>query len=756
MRKNLLPTLVLIAIVSLITFLVFKPALQNPNSYLFSHGGDAVKSYYNFSYHLKYGEGFKHAGINYPYGEHLQFINSHPFHTAILKQVKKIWPIEDYGVAIINLSMMFSFLLAAPFLFLILRRYKLPTWYSVIVAIIILFLSPQVDRIKGHFEMVYLFFIPMFWYFLIKFRDGDRNWLWGTLLVLTGSIGGFTSAYFATFYAILLFGVFFSDIWFNRKDLKSYIQPGLILLGMAIIPLIMVKGLSSITDWANDRPFNPWGFYIFHANPYSIFLPNKSILKELLSHTVDMSYQWEGRAYVGLTGTLMAIAIAIGLVVKLFKFQSVKNIFPDKSLNTYLFAGSLILLFSMCFPFKYGFGFLLELLPPVKQFRALGRFSWIFYYIFTVYTAYLIYQIFQKLKEKGLEIIAFSFVFIALGLWTIDAGYNMKKGFSGIFLENNKLESDHEPYSQMLKKANIEVDDFQAILFLPFANTSGDKLLFEEGLKHAFPEAMKCSYHTGLPLIQSFSPRLPFSNALSCIQMLADSSIRKTRLDDMTNAPLLVVITNEKLTKEELWIKNNSETLLKYGNVTLAKLDLENYHNSYINWCSHVDTIISKFNTDAQISSDIELERIYTMNFDDRTSEFTFHGSSGLFHRKGWIEIFNENFYKMGMSGDYELSFWMYFDSRMYDMPQPKLHLYKSSGEFVKTIRLNNRHIHNIYGNWVRMNQNFKIDKNVIYKLEVGGEYITLDDLMLKPKGANVLVQYEQGKKMFNNFPFEK
>ena len=35
---------------------IFKPVILQPNNYLFSHGADGVKSYYNFSYHLKYGE----------------------------------------------------------------------------------------------------------------------------------------------------------------------------------------------------------------------------------------------------------------------------------------------------------------------------------------------------------------------------------------------------------------------------------------------------------------------------------------------------------------------------------------------------------------------------------------------------------------------------------------------------------------------------------------------------------------------------
>ncbi len=37
--------------------LFFGRVIVNPDSYLFSTSGDAVKSYYNFSYYLKYDSG---------------------------------------------------------------------------------------------------------------------------------------------------------------------------------------------------------------------------------------------------------------------------------------------------------------------------------------------------------------------------------------------------------------------------------------------------------------------------------------------------------------------------------------------------------------------------------------------------------------------------------------------------------------------------------------------------------------------------
>jgi hypothetical protein len=753
MKKNLTAVLLLLAFTSIIVFSIFKPVIQHPNSYLFSHGGDAVKSYYNFSYNLKYGEGIKHKGINYPYGEHLQYINSHPFHTAVLKPISKILPISNYGVAILNLSMILSLIAAVPFLFLILRKYKLPIWYSFIVALIILFLSPQLDRIKGHFEMVYLFFIPMFWYLLIQFREGKRPWLWGILLVLSGLIGGFTSAYFVAFYAILLISVVMADGWKNRKNLKNYLKPGLTLLFMAVLPLLVVKGLVSITDWATDRPYNPWGFYVFHANPFSVFLPPNEALREILSKWFSIRYRWEGRSYVGAPATMLALSLVLSFVYRIVKRKKSISFVTNPQLNTFMFGATLILLFSMCFPFKWGFGFLLELLPPVKQFRALGRFAWIFYYVFTVYAAYYFYQLFLKLKEKGMEKFSMMFLLLILGFWSVDAAVNAKKSFNGIFLQNETLKTSSISYQHMFQEAQIEPDEFQAIFFLPFANTSGDKLLFEQGLKKAFGEAMKCSYHTKLPLIQSFSPRLPFSNALSTIQLLADSTIRKTRLDDMNEKPILMVITDERLTKKEKWLKNHSEELLNRDGVTFAKLSLDVYHNSYNNWLAYTDSLKSTLLGTEYLKADVELAKIYSKNFEEDEAENVFTGNGALFKRRHSVEIFNEDFSALGYSGTYELSFWLFFDDRMYDMPQAKIHIYKSNGDFFKTIRLNNRHIHNVYNSWVRVEQKITIEEGLRYKLELNGKYITIDELLFRPVNSNVLTSDASGNQLFNNFP---
>lgn len=758
MKKNTVTILITSVATAIILFLLFKPVIHYPNSYLYSTSGDALKSYFNFSYYLKYDEGIKHNGINYPYGDHLQYINSHPLYLQVVKFVDlHIYPVANYGVAILNLSMIISLLLAVPFLFLILRYFKLPRWYAAIVSIILLFLTPQFDRIHGHFEMVYAFFLPMFWYLLLRYRENKKPVLWGTLLVLAGLVGGFTSAYYAAFFSIFLFGVLITDIWMNRKNLKAYLKHGLRLLALAVIPILVVKGLVSLTDWVNDRPTNPYGFYVYHANVFSIFLPPGASIQSLLSKWVNMDFQWEGRSYVGLPATLLAISILGSFVYRAFtkKKEPSRSFFPDKTMNTYLIAATLILLFSMCFPFKWGFGFLLELLPPVKQFRALGRFSWIFYYVFTVYTAWFIYSLFQKLKQKGNSFAAILLLVFVLFSWTMDAGTNIKRSTRGLLNKNDKLESTDTEYLSRFKEAKVSPDDFQAIFFLPFASTCGDKLLFEHGM-NAFSEAMKCSYHTGIPLLQSFSPRLSFTHALSSIQMLADSCIRKTRLDDMNDKPLLLVCTKEHMTEQEKWVKSHAKTFWEDKYITLSTLPLSVFKTSYRNWVQYAKQVSDSLNCKGIICSDVNTNEILFNDFEDHISDAVFTGKGALYKRRGQIEVFNLTFPQQFQNRDYELSFWLYFDTRHYDMPLPILYEFDQNGNLKKQVKLNNREVHNVYGKWVRIKTDFKIAPNTRYQLDVKGKYIAVDDLLIKPKDATVLIKTPSNFDLFNNFPLKK
>lgn len=742
-------------VATLVLFMQLKPVFQYPNSILYSKGGDAQKSYFNFAYYLKYDDGIRHDGINYPYGDHLQYINSHPLYVQLVKFVDKhIYPLADHGVAILNLTMLALFLLALPFIFLILRHYSLPRWYAGIISLILLFLSPQFDRIHGHFEMVYAVFLPMYWYFLIRWRQGKKRTLWSALLILAALIGGFTSAYFVAFYTIMLLGVLFVELWNHRKNISEYWKTGLYLFLVAVIPLIVVKGLVSATDWVSDRPNNPYGFYVYHANFLSIFLPPGSLLKNILGNTINMDYQWEGRAYVGLPATILAASMFItgfyNLISK--KKSSWKFFKPTKKIEVFFYSSILVLLFSMCIPFKYGFDWLLDVLPPVKQFRALGRFTWIFYYVFTAYTAWFIYRLFRLLKIRKLPVVATVLLVFTIGYWAIDAGINIKRSTRGLLNKNDKFEADDSEYLARFQEAKVNPDEFQAIFFLPFASTCGDKLLFEHSL-NGFSDAMKCAYHTGLPLVQSFSPRLSYSQALSSIQMLADPAIEKTRLHDMNQKPLLLVRSKEKLNEREQWLQNQAEVFWEDQYITLSRLPLSVFRNAHKQWKEIALEKMSTLTNHGAFSSDTNSNSIIFEGFEsNEKAPHIFSGKSSFYSRKGQKVLLDQKLDSTFSKGDYELSFWLYVDSRKYDMPRAEIKVFDSSGKQLSLTKMNSRQVYDVYNGWIRVADKVHLKAGDTLQLLIKDEYVSVDDLLVKPVDSHVFVE-TSNMKLFNNYP---
>ena len=754
MKKSTLALLAVMGAGILILAVFFGRVIADPNSYLFSASGDAVKSYFNFSYYLKYDSGLDHNGINYPYGDHLQYINSHPLLLQICKFLdKNIYPISGFGVGILNLGMILSLLLAIPFIYLVLRKFSLPPWYAAAVSLIILFLSPQVDRLGGHFEMVWAFFIPLYWYLLIRWHEAGRKLGWSLLLLLTALAGGFISAYYVAFMFVFTMALVLVRLWNHRGEFRGYLPEGIHLLIIALLPLLVVKGLVDLTDWVDDRPDNPWGFFIFHANVFSIFLPPASVLREVLNPIADLGYQWEGRAYVGLPATMLTLFF-FGLMilhVSRWTYPRWRSYFPNKKLNPYLAASILVLLFSMCIPFKWGLGFLAELLPPLKQFRCLGRFSWIFYYVFSVFTATYIYYLYRLFRIKGYGLQALVALMIILAYWGLEAAYRIQKSTSLIHNTNTLFKSEALNIRDLLDTSGRSTHEFQGIFFLPFANTSGDKLFFERGLD-AFAEAMRCSNQTGIPIVQSFSPRISLSQAMSSVQLLADSTIYKQRVDDMNHKAILLVIGAQELNHREKALLERAELFWSGETFSMARLPVQAFNQGFDTWMALADSLAEGLQGSGKLCRGVDPGTLVYRDFEEFSSDRAFTGSGSGYVKKGSMELFHEKLYERFSGSMVELSFWLYVDHRTDNMPRPQLSLWDGNGTLIQRESLNSREVHNTDGMWVRIAKNVVPLPGVDYRLTVSGRYITVDDLLVKPADATVMIRQENRDLLLDNF----
>jgi hypothetical protein len=752
LRKDIIFGLLSVIISYFILVLIFGPILKHPGGFLFGGTGDGIKNYFNFAYYLKHGNGLLATGLNYPFGEHLLFTDSHPALAWITQHFQNLFSeLSNYGVAILNTAMMYSMLLAAPIIYLICRQFNLPRWYAIWIAIIITFLSPQFDRIRGHYSLSYIFWFPLIWYIIIRLEKASKKWRWAGFLTFTGFLAGTTHVYFIGL--LLTFGIALAAIRLiqSRKDLVSEWRNILPLLVGTLLPFILIQLIVLTTDNVVDRPNQPFGFYQYHASFKSILLPHFAPIKFLLDQYGLGNYRWEGRSYLGLPAVFLFIFLIGGSIIHFFRgrWKLWQNQLPDKLLLSYVLAASIVLLFSMCFPFKYGFRFLTDWFPFIKQFRSVGRFAWVFYYVFGIYTAKYIWILFRSVRRRRLISLAWISLISVLGAWTLDAAVNVKLGKKGIENTNSKLESDDSEYLSRFEGAGFEVNDFQAILCLPFAGTCADKMLYSDG-HTSIVEAMKCAFHTGIPIIETVSPRTSIDHSLSSIQLLSHDLIKKRRIDAFNSKYILILNTPHTPMPVVQQILDASTLFWEDKWISLHALPVSHFKSRF---------------REAQDQANTELTRCQEMCIFPDSLPFFFEGYDddpsqpgqtgfSIFQKRGSLQLFSSILPVLPDGYEkWDISFWTFFDSRTHGMPKLEYTILGSDQKVIVRKAVSLRTLFDVDAPWVRVS--FQIEKQtkpVRLHIEMTGKYLSADNLLIKPENSRVGGKTFQEQKMFNNY----
>jgi len=749
MKKDFFPYFILIFVSASLIVFGFPDIVWHPNGYLMSDDIDAFKSYFNFSYHLRYGEGFKYDAVNYPYGDLLFYVNSHPVYQWILSWVELLFPsIVDYGPAIIHLSMFLSIVFASIFIYKILRHFSLPTWYAIVVALIIQFSYPQMRRIFGHFEMVFALSFPVYWYFLIRFIQSKSGYGYAVILVIWNLFVGLIGAYLVAINSVFSLAVGLVFLLNKRRNLKLFASKTISIFILSLIPLFAIKVLVTWVDWVKDRPENPWGFYNFYASPESLLQPY--YFKDIFG--VEFKTIFEGEAYLGFPALVFCMSLLFVLIKSVLRKKSIPfhKFFPFRGLNIYLSGALIVLIYAMCIPFRWGLDFIADTFPILKQFRSLGRFAWPFYYVFTVFISlytYTLYRYFRKVNKPGK---AKYFLAGILLFWVAESSYLFWDIFRIERPVNILLSADDEPFLNVLSAADKAPKDFQAIMSIPFMSTNGDKLIFwgnDSGLKGA----MAFSYHTSLPIIQSVSPRLSFSNSLSSIQFLSDNKIKKTRLGDMNSKPILVITASADLNPDEKRLLVLTDSLTSWEDYTLRILHPASFDSLYAVEYQRFKDLKLQYDAGSLNQSSPR----YYQSFDDREAEYKLTGEGAFYKRDGRHVLFSGELYDMGFSKQVELSLWMYIDERKSNMPNLILRQKNRNGDLLSETRINVRNNPDVLNRWVRAKTELEVDPGITYRLIVDGDFISVDDLLIRPNDSEILIKTGEETYLWNNYPFK-
>ena len=212
--------LLLVFIFSILILLIFYgKVISSLNTTYFSTDGDGIQCYYNTYYLAKFDTSLMYShSMNYPYGEVAFYTLSQPLVAGSLKFISaNIVDVTQYTVGILNFLMLFSVVLAAVFLYLILLETGLPVYPALFISVGIAFLSPQIDRFGGHFTLSYVCAIPLLIYLLLLFHKKRCKFLYSSITgavvfaLMTGIV------YFAAFFAVVLL-FYWSSVLISKKN----------------------------------------------------------------------------------------------------------------------------------------------------------------------------------------------------------------------------------------------------------------------------------------------------------------------------------------------------------------------------------------------------------------------------------------------------------------------------------------------------------------------------------------------------------
>ncbi|MEO8146756.1 MAG: hypothetical protein ABI723_03910 [Bacteroidia bacterium] len=760
-KKPLLSLAVLTGLSFLFLFSFYGENLKHPNKYLFTDSGDGLKAFYVFDYHVfNDTSGTNTQAVNYPYGEVHVFSDGQ---TAIANSFRLIDPVfpklKNYSIAFLNALMLFSYLFCFILIFLILNKLSVPDNLSIAGALAIGILSPQVFRFLGHPSLSYCFMIPLTWYLQILFFEKENKWFYTTLIMLLLLVSPFIHGYY-----ILIGGLFIFLNWLikilqlhNMKFFKATL-PHIIV--QFIIPVMFFQLYMKIFDHHSGRSTDPYGLLVFNANFSTVFVPNHPPFDKVFQYFHPFQYQnWEGWAYIGLP-MLFIVAFSVFKIIRYLLRKNLRLIFKPalpEILQSAVWASVLILLYSFAYPFKWHAMFLLDLISALKQFRALGRFAWVFYYIFSVYGVFVLYLVSRVLKQKNLKVTAYSIQILFFTVLLFEGFAYHKEVGPLVCKATNQFNKDllYENYSKALKA--IDTKKYQAILPLPYYHIGSEaqtRVVPDSTMK----SSMYFAFHSKLPLIASSSARCSMTESRKLVQLLAPSFIKKEAMQDFKDKrPFLITYAKDPLDDDEWRLLYKAKKI--YGNENLELFEL-NYDDLFANTSDaelkQFDLIKDSLYTNEGYLSDKKDVFIYHDDFEAIKSDTALQSKGALKGSlKDYIFILPRKALPLDEGKEYVASFWIYNRGSYPNTGMTVIEECNPDGSGIDWRQMyDNARCANIDGDWSLIELKFTLKKkgDLISIFTKGDDSVDKtvyrDNLLIRPADVNVYksIETENGK----------
>ncbi|MCR6641767.1 MAG: hypothetical protein NVV82_22935 [Sporocytophaga sp.] len=519
--------------------------------------------------------------MNYPYGDYIFYTDNTPLFSVIVKLISSnIYDISNHAITIFTIFSLSGFVLSAILTYKILSEFSIEKFLIIIFSIALPWTNPQTLRIAvGHFNLAYSWIILVCILLLIKIykkiNTGQNPNKLLVLLAVFTILVSFIHVYFLAI-VLVLSGTFFFTLfcynYFKKLSIKEIGKAIILTVGVPLVSFVFItKSIDTYFDLRNESPsgYNwiEWKFNVSALYSSYSFLKNKFIIINL------KNYNYESVAYLGTT--ILFFTLLIGLVLIFIKSER-KELSKDitKTQNFYplilLTVGALVSLSISMGPdyhflndeyrfinYLNPFFYLEKFTQKVKQFRALGRFSWIFFWIFNIWVLIIVSWFYRKYSySKFIIIPLLLLVFVDVK----DTCIYYKTTNQENFL-NMRVDSEEKKNLKALFSA-VDVTNYQAILPIPYYNVGT-----EDYNTIIDPEDVFCrntyqaSLLTNLPLMSGKLGRSPIPFVEDMFSLFEDKPVPQRMLEKFNSKPVLVLVKRSFFNGEQNnWPNPPSET----------------------------------------------------------------------------------------------------------------------------------------------------------------------------------------------------
>lgn len=506
---------------------------------------DGAKNLFTFAWHAEQSqEWFNMDGMSAPYGEHFFYTDGHPLLSTIWRPIVRHFEWYGWSGPLIKWLIAINWLLTPLVIFKLLRHYNTSLYAAFPGAIVIAMLAPQVARAEGHFSLAYTLFIPLVWWWLIRYRQRPHIGYWLLLFALNLCALG-THPYLGLITSGFTFIYLLIPAFWPEKRKQS-------LFGMlsAIIPLATFVIFLKLTDTHDCRIDDPGGFFEMRSNIYGVLLPQSGPFYEL-SALLNYKTHWEGRAYIGLAALLLLV---LGLIGR-FRGWLHSGQTNVHDLRLPLLTAGVLFGIACAQPFALMGEWSLDLVPYLQQFRGIGRLSWPLYFVLAVTAVIVLDTIMHRTNAVRSVAIAAGF----FGLWFYEAQYwqhdlaHARKGHQHpISLTAPDLVSSA---AEVIAQSGADY-----IMPLPWFHV-GSGFYGRQPQAEAVYKTLSTCYHSGVPTTAAMLTRSSLTEARALIRLLALPRHEKPEII-APDAVIALLKTDDALERDEQYWWDRGEPLL--------------------------------------------------------------------------------------------------------------------------------------------------------------------------------------------------